>query len=82
MGAFLKTHKYYNPIFRKSKVFYKLKNFETFIKLIEDGIIEITFKIGTHKNGSKKGKPYDHGTDFSINIKDIDKLFDSVSLSD
>lgn len=62
--------------------FYKLKNFETFIKLIEEGIIEITFKIGTHKSGSKKGKPYDHGTDFSINIKDIEKLFDSESLSD
>ena len=65
-----------------SIAFYKLKDFKTFINLIDKGIIEITFKISTHKSGPKKGKVYDHGTDFSISIKDIDKLFDSVSLLD
>lgn len=58
--------------------FYKLRDFDTFIKLIEKGIIEITFKIGVHKSGKKKGKTYDHGTDFSINVKDIELLYEKI----
>ena len=58
--------------------FYKLKDFDTFIKLIEDGIIEITFKIGMHKEGDKAGKVYDHGTDFSLSITNISMLYEKV----
>ena len=58
--------------------FYKLKDFNTFINLINDGIIEITFKIGTHKSGSRIGKEYDHGTDFSIRVKDLELLYDKI----
>ena len=60
--------------------FYKLSNFDTFIKLIDDGIIEVTFKIGVHKSGSKIGQVYDHGTDFSIRLQDIEKLYKKVDI--
>ena len=60
--------------------FYKLKDFDTFVKLIEIGVIEITFKIGIHQNGPKQGKVYDHGTDFSINIKNIEELYDKIPI--
>ena len=59
--------------------FYKLKDFDTFIGLIEKGIIEITFKIGTHKSGNKIGQVYDHGTDFAIKVSDLELLYDVVS---
>ena len=58
--------------------FYKLKGFETFIKLIEDGIIDISFKIGYYKSGRRVGEIYDHGTDFSISVNDINLLYDEI----
>lgn len=60
--------------------YYKLKEFDIFIKLIEQGIIDISFKIGVYKSGPKKGMYYDHGTSFSINIKDINKLYDEITI--
>ena len=58
--------------------FYKLKDFDTFINLINLGIIEITFKIGVHRSGSKYGKVYDHGTDFSIKVSNLELLYDKI----
>lgn len=58
--------------------FYELKDFNTFISLIDNGIIEITFKIGTHKSGNRIGQVYDHGTDFSIKVKDLELLYDKI----
>ena len=55
--------------------FYKLRDFDTFINLIEKGIIEISFKIGYYKTGKRMGNIYDHGTDFSINIGNINVDF-------
>ncbi len=60
--------------------FYKLKSFDNFLKLINDGIIEITFKIGFHNDDKKYGKVYDHGTDFSINVNSIDLLYDKIDI--
>lgn len=60
--------------------FYKLKKFETFIKLIDLGVIDITFKIGTHTSGTKKGKVYDHGTDFSISVSNLELLYTKIDL--
>ena len=60
--------------------FYKIKSFNVFLNLIEKGIIEITFKIGTHKSGTKIGKVYDHGTDFSIKPSDLELLFDKITI--
>lgn len=61
--------------------FYKLRDFNTFIDLIDKGIIEITFKIGIHKEGTKIGKVYDHGTDFSIRVIDIERLFEEIKIN-
>lgn len=58
--------------------FYLLNDFDKFIKLIEQGIINITFKIGVFKNGKRYGQIHDHGTDFSININDIKKLYTKI----
>ena len=55
-------------------------SYDIFVKLIEQGIIDISFKIGVYKSGPKKGMYYDHGTSFSINIKDINKLYDEITI--
>ena len=62
--------------------FYRLKDFSKFIELIDNGVIEITFKIGIHKTGPKLGQVYDHGTDFSIKLEDIIRLYDEVIVKD
>ena len=55
--------------------FYRLKNFYTFIYLLEHGVIKIEFKLGIFKDKKRLGKIHDRGTSFSIDKKDIDKLF-------
>ena len=60
---------------------YKLKDFNTFIKLIRDGFIDITFKIGYYKSGKRLGNIYDHGTDFSISISNLGMLYDELNES-
>lgn len=62
----------------KELIIYKLKNFDTFIKLIEDGFIKVTFKSGVVRMGRKKGKTDNHGTGFSILRKNLDKLYDEI----
>lgn len=72
--------KYINNIvyFKYTSInFYELKDYKTFIKLIEYGIIKICFKIGIYKKGKKIGNIYDHGTGFEIEKKDIKKIYDS-----
>ena len=60
--------------------FYKLKDFDTFLKLIEDGTIKVCFKIDVHVEGIKEGKIDNHGTDFSIKEENIEKLFDKINI--
>ena len=60
--------------------FYKLKDFEEFIKLIEDGTIRITFKIGIFRKGFRAGKLHDRGTGFEIQEIDMLKLFDKIDV--
>lgn len=55
--------------------FYVLKNFETFISLIEKGIVKTVFAIGFYKSGPKLGQMNSHGVGFDIAEKDIEKLF-------
>ena len=57
---------------------YKLKNFDTFIDLIESGIIKITFKLGIYRDDKRLGKIHDRGTSFSIQERYIDKLFNYI----
>lgn len=59
--------------------FYKLINFKTFIKLIEEGIIRITLKIDIHMDEKRYGETYDHGCGFTISEKDITKLYDRIN---
>lgn len=66
---------YYNKI-----NFYKIKSFETFISLIENGTITITFKIGVFRSGQRKGQIHDRGTDFSLSHKDINKLYNLIQI--
>ena len=61
-----------------SITFYKLKNFKHVLKQIENGKIKITFKIRTFKEGPKKGKTHDGGTDFSIAYSDLDLIFKRI----
>lgn len=60
--------------------FYQFKNFKTFLQLLENGIIEINFKIDIYKHDNKKGKTHDKGIDFSIYEKDIELLYNKISI--
>ena len=67
--------------FKYNKItFYKLKSFDTFIKLIELGIIEITFGIGLYKSGKRFGQIHDRGTSFSIREKKIEYLYEKINI--
>lgn len=60
--------------------FYKLTNFETFIRLIEDGEIDIIFNIGVYRRGVKEGEMNNRGTEFSIHRDSLPVLFKRVHL--
>ncbi len=70
----------HKQVFYKYKriTFYKLKDFNTFIKLINNGIIKVNFTIGTIKKGPRKGQTHDHGTKFEIDLKNITSLYDKI----
>ena len=55
---------------------YCLKNFSTFIHLLEKGIIRVNFKLNIKTKGDKIGQIHDHGTSFDIKECDLVKLFD------
>lgn len=55
--------------------FYLFKSFDIFLKLLDDGIIKITFKVGIYNDKQRYGKTYDHGYGFAIQEKDITKLY-------
>ena len=82
--AYVKAYKkkIKNDIYFKyySMKIYRLKNFETFINLLENGNINIVFKIGIFRDSKKSGKIHDHGTAFVIHEKDILKLYDFIKL--
>ena len=54
---------------------YVLKDFETFLSLIENGTISVTFSLGCYKKGIKTGKMCNHGSSFVISEDDLEKLF-------
>lgn len=68
----LKGAEYY---YYKEINMYELKGFNKFIDLIEDGTVQISFKISIFKSGKRFGKTHDRGTAFSIYEKDIKKLY-------
>ena len=66
---------YYKDIF-----FYKIKSFDTFLNLINEGKIAVSFKINVYRKGIKKGQIDNHGTDFSIKERHIKELFNKIDL--
>jgi len=58
--------------------FYKFKDFDTFIRLIENGTIRITFKVSVYRDGQKAGLYDNHGTGFDIDKNKIESLFTKV----
>lgn len=54
---------------------YKYSNFYTFLNLLENGIINITFSIDIYKSNKRYGQIHDHGTSFNIDKNNIEKLF-------
>lgn len=66
--------KYRNPSF------YRLKNFNTFINLIEEGKIVVTFKLSYYHSGKRYGKFLDRGTNFDIPYNYIADLFEKLEV--
>lgn len=69
-----KYFKYYNM------KFYKLTDFDTFIDLLDAGIIRISIKIGVFRDEQRIGKIHDHGTSFCIQEKDLNKLYQLIEV--
>ena len=61
-------------------IFYKLKGFDNFLKLIERGKICVTFRLSQNKTKELYGQVLDHGTNFNINIDNLEELFDKIEL--
>ncbi|MBE6140973.1 MAG: MvaI/BcnI restriction endonuclease family protein [Firmicutes bacterium] len=59
---------------------YKIKDFETFINLLDIGCINISIKIGIYRDDKRKGKIHDHGTSFCIQEDDLNKLYDLIEI--
>lgn len=57
---------------------YKLKNFNQFIILVEQGLIRINFKLNINTSENKFGKIHDHGTSFDILEENLEKLYDRI----
>ena len=57
---------------------YHLKDFQTFLYLLDIGYICINIKIGIYKSGPRVGQIHDHGTGFQILSSNLDKLFDKI----
>ena len=67
-----KSYKYYDY------EIYKLKDFQDFLKLLEQGLIRVTFNISIYKKGPKQGEICDTGTTFEIEELDFPKLYEKI----
>ena len=77
--AFIKAEKKVvntNTYFRYTDIsFYQLKDFRNFLILIENGEIQICFKVGVFRSEKKMGKICDHGTGFQMKEDYLLKLY-------
>ena len=83
LAIVMAKHKVLNneEYFHYSKIiFYKIRDFDTFISLIEKGIITIIFNIDVFKSGKRIGQVHDHGTGFCINLNNVDSLYKKIIL--
>ena len=56
--------------------FYKFKSFDQFLKLVDEGLIHVSFNISAQKNGNI----YNHGICFYISLYNIGKLYDIIEI--
>ncbi|MBE2186916.1 MAG: MvaI/BcnI restriction endonuclease family protein [Rhodothermales bacterium] len=54
------------------------KGFDTFLRLVREGIVMFDIRIGFYKSGPSLGNPHDHGSGFRIRKGDLSLLFDTV----
>ncbi len=57
---------------------YRLKDFDTFIKLLDFGLIRVTFKMGVFRDDERYGKLHNRGTSFDIEFNDIELLYEKI----
>lgn len=50
-------------------------DYDSFIKLLEEGKVYVDLRIGQHHHGRNQGKTHDHGTGFRIKEIDQPRLF-------
>ena len=62
----------------KEDNYYSLRSFNTFIELIDQGIITISIRIGVYKGKYRNGQLHDHGTAFCIEKNNLELLFDKI----
>lgn len=55
---------------------YILKDFDFFLKALEDGKIKAVFKVGNHYDKDRYGFVHGHGVGFGIADEDLDSIFD------
>lgn len=60
--------------------FYKIKNFDTFLYLMEKGVIRICLKISVYKDENRLGKTHDRGTSFCIKHENLEKLYNKIAI--
>ncbi len=60
--------------------FYEFTNFNTFIKLVEDGKICINIQISAYITENKLGEMKNKGTTFTIKKEAIDELFKKIDI--
>lgn len=58
--------------------FFQIKNFNTFINLVESGVIWGNIRVSVFKGNYRYKQLHDHGCGFTIDFKDITKLYDRV----
>ena len=58
--------------------YYKLRDFDKFIELIDKGIIRVSIKMGVFRTGIKKGLSHDRGTSFELKPLDFYMLFERI----
>lgn len=58
---------------------YRLKNFDNFIDLIEDGTIKLIIKVDIYTSEKYYGKTYNHGCSFTIEEQSLPNLYNLLN---
>ena len=58
----------------------KFKDFDKFLKALENGTIMLDIRIGVYASGKNKGKTHDHGTGFRIKESNLEEIYDVIAV--